>query len=74
MASPYFPAPPSSLSQAEQQGWLRRRQEAEKIVGVAETGISQVSLETLSYWQRYVQGELTLNQLLLLQCHRLRVR
>jgi hypothetical protein len=74
MCSAYFPAPPISLSSPDQQGWLQRMQEAERIVGITEAGIPQVSAETLSLWQRYVLGELTLEQLLVLQCQRLRVR
>ena len=74
MPSCYFPAPPVSLPQAEQQGWLARLHQAEQIVGITEAGLPQVSAETLSLWQRYVQGELTLAQLLILQRHRLQVR
>ncbi|MBC6613372.1 hypothetical protein H8B15_20795 [Hymenobacter sp. BT507] len=74
MAASYLPVPPVSLSLSEQQSWLSRLQQAEQVVGIADAGFPQVSSETLSLWQRYVQGELTLEQLLILQCHRLRLR
>jgi hypothetical protein len=74
MVNAYFPAPPASLSSNEQRGWLLRLQEAERIVGIADAGIPQVSSETLSLWQRYVLGELTSQQVVLLQCQRLHIR
>jgi hypothetical protein len=74
MSSPYFSSPPASLSSSEQQRWLLRLQEAERVVGITEAGVPQVSLESLSLWQRYVQGELTLEQVALLQRQRLPVR
>ncbi|GAB3309900.1 hypothetical protein [Hymenobacter tenuis] len=74
MASSYFPAPPASLPVSDQQGWFSRLQHAEKLVGITEAGIPQVSMETLSLMQRYVLGELTLDQVLILQCRRLQVR
>lgn len=58
----------------EQQAWIARRRQAEQIVGITEAGLPQVSAETLGLWQRYVQGELTLEQLLILQSHRLQIR
>lgn len=71
MSTTYFHYPPSILSQADQQQWFLRQQEAEKIVGITEAGLPLVSGETLALLQRYVAGELTLEQVVRLQCQRL---
>lgn len=67
----YFQAPPPVLSSVEKEHWLQRLRKAEKLVGIADTGIPQVSLATLDLLQRYVRGELTLEQVVRLQSQRL---
>lgn len=67
----YFQAPPAMLSPAEKEHWLQRLRKAENLVGIADAGIPQVSLATLDLLQRYVRGELTLEQVVRLQSQRL---
>ena len=74
MTTSYFPFPPPSLLPDEQQGWRFRLQRAEQIVGIADAGLPQVSGETLALLERYVLGELTLEQVVHLQCQRLHIR
>ena len=67
----YFQAPPVMLSSSEKEHWLQRLKKAESLVGIADAGIPQVSLATLDLLQRYVRGELTLDQVVRLQSQRL---
>ena len=71
MNSLYFQAPPAMLSLSEKELWLQRLKKAESLVGIADAGIPQVSLATLDLLQRYVRGELTLEQVVRLQSQRL---
>lgn len=71
MPSAHFSTPPTSLPLEEQHQWLLRHQEAERIAGITAAGIPLVSQETLALLGRYVQGELTLAQVQILQGHRL---
>jgi len=68
---PYFPTPPQTLPVEEQHSWSQRMEKARQLSGLAEAGILQVSLTTLNLLQRYVRGELTLEQLVRLQSQRL---
>jgi hypothetical protein len=68
---PYFPPPPQNLPAEEQLNWGQRVEKARQLSGLAEAGILQVSLPTLDLLQRYVRGELTLEQLVRLQSQRL---
>jgi len=68
---PYFSIPPQSLPIEDQQRWWERIEKAQQLSGLAEAGILQVSLVTLDLLQRYVRGELTLEQLVRLQSQRL---
>jgi hypothetical protein len=67
----YFPIPPLTLPTAEQVSWQQRVEKARQLSGLSETGIIQVSLSTLELLQRYVRGELSLEQLIQLQSQRL---
>jgi hypothetical protein len=67
----YFPTPPQSLPAEEQLNWEQRVEKARQLSGLAEAGILQVSLSTFDLLQRYVLGELTLEQLVRLQSQRL---
>ena len=71
MSNFYFPLPPATLAPAAQEQWQRRLQEAERIGGIQEAGGPLVSIETLAFLQRYVQGELSLAQVVRLQSQRL---
>ena len=70
----YFSNPPDTLPAEDQLCWRQRVDKAHQISGLAEAGILQVSLATLALLQRYVSGELTLEQLVRLQSQRLAVR
>jgi hypothetical protein len=70
----HFPTPPSTLSVDEQLSWLHRVDKARQLAGLSEAGIVQVSLATLDLLERYVRGELTLEQVLRLQSQRLASR
>ena len=74
MPAPYFQSPPVTLLPEDQQQWRQRIHQAEQLVGLTEAGQLQVSGETLALFQRYVLGELTLEQLVRLQCQRLQIR
>jgi hypothetical protein len=67
----YFPTPPLTFPVEEQQNWQQRVTEAQRLAGLSEAGIVQVSQVTLDLLQRYVRGELTLEQLVRLQYQRL---
>ena len=67
----YFPNPPQSLPAEEQLNWQKRVEKARQLSGLSDAGILQVSLSTLDLLQRYVRGELTLEQLVRLQSQRL---
>lgn len=66
-----FSDPPATLSSPEQVRWQERIVQAQQLAGLTETGIVQVSQATLDLLQRYVQGELTLEQVIRLQSQRL---
>lgn len=68
---PYFPTPPHTLPIEDQVSWRQRVEKARQLSGLAEAGILQVSLTTLDFLQRYVSGDLTLEQLIRLQSQRL---
>lgn len=68
---PYFPTPPQSLPAEDQLCWWQRLEKARQLSGLTDAGILQVSLSTLDLLQRYVKGELTLDQLVRLQSQRL---
>ena len=55
----------------EQVSWQQRVDKARQLSGLTEAGILQVSVSTLELLQRYVQGELTLEQVVRLQSQRL---
>ena len=67
----YFSTPPQTLATEEQLNWWLRMEKARQLSGLAEAGILQVSLSTLELLQRYVQGELTLEEVVRLQSQRL---
>jgi hypothetical protein len=68
---PHFPTPPQTLPTEAQVSWWQRVEKARQLSGLADAGILQVSLSTLELLQRYVRGELTLEQLVQLQSQRL---
>ena len=68
---PYFSPAPQNLPVIEQANWQQRVDKARQLSGLSEAGILQVSLSTLELLQRYVRGELTLEQLVRLQSQRL---
>lgn len=68
---PWFSIPPVHLSPEMQQQWLARVQTAERIVGVVDGGVPAATEETLALLDRYVRGELTLEQVTTLQQQRL---
>jgi hypothetical protein len=68
---PYFPTPPQTLPLEEQLNWRQRAEKARHLSGLAEGDILQVSLTTLDLLQRYVCGDINLEQLVRLQSQRL---
>lgn len=71
MKYPWFSIPPAHLPAETQQQWLERVQAAERIVGVVDGGVPAATEETLALLDRYVRGELTLEQVTTLQQQRL---
>jgi hypothetical protein len=58
----YLPPAPKHLSPAQQQAWQRRQRMAETTLEIQTRSGSVADAETLAYFQRYVRGELTLEQ------------
>lgn len=71
MQYPWFSSPLAHLPADMQQQWLARVQEAERIVGVVDGGVPAATEETLALLDRYVRGELTLEEVTTLQQRRL---
>lgn len=67
----YFPVPPATLTLPEQTAWHERLRNAEDIVGISQTGVPTATAETIALLERYVVGELTLEQIIYLQQTRL---
>lgn len=67
----HFERPPSSLSLTDQQAWTERIQRAEDICGIRSAGMPLVTTATMELLQRYVVGELTLSEFVVLQSRRL---
>ena len=67
----YFSLPPDDLPAAEHEQWLARVRRAEEVVGIIDGGVPAASEETLALLDRYVRGELTLEQVTALQQRRL---
>lgn len=70
MAFYYFCSPPASLSAHDRLRWQVRIKEAEDIVQM-DAGVPAATVETLALLERYVQGELTLEEVIAVQQRRL---
>ncbi|WP_196280919.1 antitoxin VbhA family protein [Hymenobacter jeongseonensis] len=53
---------PHHLSEDQRQNWLRRQRTAENTLAIQALGGTVPNEETLSYFHRYVSGEITLAQ------------
>lgn len=70
MAPYHFSTPPASLSAHDRWLWQARITAAEGIVQM-EAGVPAATVETLALLERYVQGELTLEEVVAVQQRRL---
>jgi hypothetical protein len=64
MSTPYFtPMPmPQHLNDDQRKDWLRRQRTAENTIAIQALGGTAPNQETLTQFQRYVGGEITLAQ------------
>ncbi|WP_426061719.1 antitoxin VbhA family protein [Hymenobacter sp. B1770] len=62
MSTPNFKPMPQNLSDDERRDWLRRQRTAENTLAIQALGGTEPNQETLSQFQRYVSGEITLAQ------------
>ena len=70
MATYHFCAPPAFLSAPDRLLWQARLKEAEDIVHM-DAGMPAATVETLALLERYVRGELTLEEVVAVQQRRL---
>lgn len=68
----HFEAPPFSMPVPDQQAWAKRLLQAEYISGISQEGTPLVTTATMQLLQRFVTGEFTLPEFLVLQNQRLR--
>ncbi len=62
MPTPDFKPMPQNLTDEQRKDWLRRQRTAENTLAIQALGGTAPNEETLSYFQRYVSGEITLAQ------------
>jgi hypothetical protein len=53
---------PQNLNEDQRKDWLRRQRTAESTLAIQALGGTQPNAETISHFQRYVSGEITLAQ------------
>jgi hypothetical protein len=53
---------PQNLNEDQRKDWLRRQRTAENTLAIQALGGTQPNAETISHFQRYVSGEITLAQ------------
>lgn len=62
MSTSNFTLMPQNLNDDQRNDWLRRQRTAENTLAIQALGGTQPNAETISHFQRYVSGEITLAQ------------